>query len=51
MLEYSLPAKEGSWQEKDGLPRLMIYAYVRVQWPCPYDGDMVRSPLHLQSSA
>jgi hypothetical protein len=50
ILDYTLPAEKGTWQEEDGKPRLNIWSYVRVNWPCPYDGDMVNAEIQVEAN-
>jgi hypothetical protein len=40
IMKYKLEAEEGSWQETDGVDRLFISSYLRISYPCPYDGIM-----------
>jgi hypothetical protein len=40
IMNYRIEADEESWQKKDGVDKLFIWAYLRIAYPCPFDGIM-----------
>ena len=50
MIQYTLPADEGSWQESLGVDKLNIWSYLRISYPCPDDGIAMNGDINLEAN-
>jgi len=50
MIQYTLPAEAGSWQESLGVDRLNIWSYLRISYPCPDDGIAMNAKIKLEAN-
>ena len=51
MIQYTLPAETGSWQESLGVDKLNIWSYLRISYPCPDDGIAMNAKVNLEARA